>query len=226
MIFVIGCGRTGTHWLGRSLEQSGLRVLWEDHATFQRSVELALYPSRRRRLLADHIAFYQTQSPMTVCKAHPNLFVARDLARAVPDAIFLYTHRDVRDTVRSMLHHRGTRRWAIEADLYPEADDFLGRSNPKLYAELGVAGRCAMRVASHALEARSLHRLGIDMLVHDYDAAVVDPEASASALSAKLGRAIELIAPRRRALPELTRSQVREVERALDEVLADQPGHW
>src|SRR5262245_13442039 len=112
-VFVVGTGRSGTHWLAYILQRHPeIRMTIEKEPMFGWSTRIALNPELSDRLLWKLILFYRIQFWISaprhyLDKSHPNIWIAEDLARAFPDALFLGILRDPYGTVASMLRHKG-----------------------------------------------------------------------------------------------------------------------
>jgi hypothetical protein len=223
VIFIVGSGRTGTHWLASSFADSRYPVVMEDDPLFQGSVQAALRPAQRDKELAAAVPRYRSMPEHTVDKCHPNLWRVEELLLWVPGARFILMRRSVHDTVRSMLNHPGTLRWVREAHLYGRdcSDGFLGRHPAVEHLGLSsLASGCAARAALHQLRVDEL----ADQLrppqaaVFDYGAAVRDPQGEAERLVSEFGLPypLRLRAPRAPRHPELTPAQRRDVDRVCE----------
>lgn len=125
-------------------------------------------------------------------KSHTNIWIAEGLAEEFPDAVFVGVRRGVFGTVASMLKHRGVLEWIENWKRYPVPNRFLGIEDARVYEELPLPGRCALRWRSH--EERFEERadsLGERLLVLEYEAIHREP---AQALE-RLERAIGLSTP-------------------------------
>ncbi|MDZ5696130.1 sulfotransferase [Chelativorans sp. M5D2P16] len=156
-IFVLGTGRSGTHWVAWILEpHTALHTLIEKPPIFNWVTEMAIDPSAEARLLPGLLRRYQLEAASArpkrlLDKSHPNIWLAEQLAEAFPAARFIGVLRDVFGTVASSLRHEGVRYWAENWDAYPVPNRFLGVSedNREAYARMSLAGRCAVRWHAH-----------------------------------------------------------------------------
>lgn len=226
MIFIVGPGRSGTHWLARSFADSGFRVVGESDPLFQLSIEAALRLGDRARILDEMVELYSAMDPATVDKCHPNLWCAAELAVRVPDARFVLMTRSILGLVRSMLAHPGCLRWVKEEKMYGvESDDrFVGRV-PGVEAQT-LAGACAVRAALHLKRVADLAWPGLpNFCVFDYDAAVRDPETTQSELQERLdAHNFRLEEPKVRGHRPLSGRELADVRRVLREIqLGDLP---
>lgn len=173
MIFIVGSGRSGTHWLARSFEDSGANVIGEKDVAFKMSVRAALNLVERPEYTKKLVMRYRSLTCEHVDKCHPNLWVAPDLAAQIPGARFIFMRRGITGIVRSMLDHAGTLRWVLEWDKYGDDCDrrFLGKL--KSFDPATMAGRCAARAAMHLRRQDELRCL--QSFRFDYDDAVKDP---------------------------------------------------
>ncbi|MCT7377840.1 sulfotransferase family protein [Chelativorans salis] len=160
-VFVLGTGRSGTHWVAWILEpHAALHTLIEKPPIFEWVTEMAIDPTAEDRLLPSLLRRYRLEAASArpkrlLDKSHPNIWLAEKLAEAFPAARFIGVLRDVFGTVASSLRHEGVRHWAEKWDAYPVPNRFLGVSeeNREAYAQMSLAGRCAVRWRAH------LHRL-------------------------------------------------------------------
>ncbi|MEM7413170.1 MAG: sulfotransferase [Myxococcota bacterium] len=157
-IFVVGCGRSGTHWLAETLDAHPELHSWgENPSVFGDVTQLALDPRRENDLLPRLLRRYRDAvrrfAPLRlVDKCHPNLWLVDRLRFAFPDARFVAIRRDPYATVSSMLEHPGVRRWCEQWQRYPLPNRFLGvrRETAATYARAPIAERLALRWRAHA----------------------------------------------------------------------------
>jgi succinoglycan biosynthesis protein ExoU len=160
-IFVLGTGRSGTHWVAWILEpHPELHTLIEKPPIFEWVTEMAIDATAEHRLLASLLERYRLEAGSArpkrlLDKSHPNIWLAERLAQAFPQAKFIGVLRDVYGTVASSLRHEGVSYWAENWEKYPVPNRFLGvhEGNREAYAKMSLAGRCAVRWQTH------LHRL-------------------------------------------------------------------
>jgi hypothetical protein len=195
-IFVIGSGRSGTHWLGNILASyPSVHITVEKAPIFPWVVEMAqrpemepqLFPKLVRRYRAEHRAVLPRHY---VDKSHPNLWIAEKLADEFPEARFIAIRRRLQGTVASMLKHAGVRRWAEAWDEDPRPNRFLGvtESLQPLYRSMSIAARCAVRVIAHSREIERLRAaLGPKLHVLEYEETFVDPRGEFDRISGFFG---------------------------------------
>lgn len=154
--FIIGAGRSGTHWLGYTLAaHPQIRATIEPQPLFNYATQMALDPELEPQLMPKLIQGYRWQlyksSPkMYVEKTHPNIWHAEKLKAAFPNAFFVNIERNPYATVASMIvHNNGLSKW--QWDKYPLPNRFLGISEEqaKYYEDIPFAAQCAMRWQSH-----------------------------------------------------------------------------
>lgn len=156
-VFVLGTGRSGTHWVAWILEpHAALHTLIEKPPVFRWVTEMAIDPAAEGRLLPNLLQRYRLEAASArprrlLDKSHPNIWLAEKLAEAFPAARFIGVLRDVFGTVASSLRHEGVRYWVENWDAYPVPNRFLGISeeNRDAYARMSLAGRCAVRWHTH-----------------------------------------------------------------------------
>ncbi|MEO8604613.1 MAG: sulfotransferase [bacterium] len=203
-IFVIGCGRSGTHWLAHTLgAHPQIHIEIEAPPVFGWTTRMALDPRTEAHLFPRLVERYRAGHALVqprhyADKSHPNLWLAEALAEALPEARFIAIRRAVEPTVASMLRHAGTRSWIDRWERYPMPNRFLGISADHLqdYRVMSAAARCALRVIAHSREIERLRpRLGARMVVVEYEALLRDPATAAHALQCFLALRSPLLPP-------------------------------
>ena len=195
-IFVVGSGRSGTHWLGYILDSyPSIFATVEKKPIFPWVVEMAqhpetealLFPKLVRRYRAEHRAVLPRHY---VDKSHPNLWLAEKLAAEFSEARFIAIGRRLECTVASMLKHDGVRRWVEIWDQDPRPNRFLGVTEALIptYRAMSIPARCAVRVVAHFAEIERLRGvLGRRMHVIRYEDIYTAPQAEFDRISAFLG---------------------------------------
>ncbi|MFC0525313.1 sulfotransferase [Pontibacillus salicampi] len=158
-IFIVGSGRSGTHWLGYILDDHpDITVSIEKKQIFNKVTEMALNPNSRKDLFAKLLNLYNRESlkcktSYYADKSHPNLWLVEALASIYPDAYFIGIQRNPYATVASMLKHgyEGVLKWHKEYTKYPIPNKFLGitSDNIKNYEDFPIAKKCALRWLAH-----------------------------------------------------------------------------
>jgi hypothetical protein len=156
-LFVIGTGRSGTHWLGRIFQgHPNVRATIEVNPGFHWSTQMAVDPSTIDRHFTKLVWYYQCQHFLSaprhyLDKSHPNLWIADRLGDRFEDSLFLGIHRNPYATVASMLNHNGVQEWHRRWDELPVPNQFLGISNEetRYYEDLSLTAKCTMRWISH-----------------------------------------------------------------------------
>ena len=183
MVFVLGTGRAGTHWLGEIIaSHPDVRATVEKPAIFRKVTEAATNPSKQSRLLPRIIRRYRWEYAISaprhyLDKSHPNIWLAEKLSASFPQARFVCIRRNPYAVVASMLKHPGVLRWCQQWDRYPVPNPFLGidRDNVKLYPRMSLPARCALRWQSHDRQADHLcDVLGDRFKLVNYEALISD----------------------------------------------------
>jgi len=176
--FVIGTGRSGTHWLGYTLaEHPDIRTTIESRRIFKLSTRMALDASRKKNYLNTLIRRYKWQlflsvPKMYLDKSHTNMWLAADLKAAFPNARFLGIERNPYSTVASMLVHKQVAAWHSLWRQFPVPNPFLGISEKvaEKYDSLSLAQQCALRWQAHHQQMNALRQsLGKDLFVIAYE---------------------------------------------------------
>lgn len=195
-IFVIGTGRSGTHWLGYSLvNHPEVRATVEVQPMFSLSTRIALNPTLEGKLFGRLVAAYRWQllksSPrLFLDKSHPNIWIAEKLKGAFPKSLFVAIERNPYATVASMMKHRGVSAWHKRWREFPIPNRFLGIT-PELadtYDTIPFASQCAMRWVAHHEKINELRNtLDSDLLVISYELFAHDTEKTVNELQQFLG---------------------------------------
>jgi hypothetical protein len=230
-IFVIGTGRSGTHWVGEILAgHPDIYVSVERRRFFRDSTRMAIDPPSRERLFGKLARSYRYEiarvAPRHYAdKSHTNIWIADRLAKEFPDAVFVGVRRDVFGTVSSMLKHRGVLRWIEDWKRYPIPNPFLGirEGEEDRYELLSLAAKCAARWVSHEERFNELAGvLGDRLVTLNYEQLHVDPAGPLRNLERALGLSTAIAAPtaNREALDrwrnELTEAQVEQIRAVVD----------
>lgn len=231
-IFVLGTGRSGTHWVGCIMKaHPDIYVSMERPPIFPWVTQVAVDPRQRRALLPKVLRQYKIEHTLVAPqhfadKSHPNIWLAGDLAKAFPDSLFVGVRRSVYGTVASMLKHSGVMQWIHEWKRYPIPNRFLGidEAEAATYESRSLAARCAMRWVSHSRQLDDLKPvLGAKYLILDYETLQQDTDAQLAALSSFLGLKVPLPLPpvKRESLDrwqtELTRDQIADIRAVVGE---------
>lgn len=157
IIFIVGTGRAGTHWLGWTLRgHPDIRVTVEKPAMFNKVVSMALDAREKQRQLKPLIWRYRIEHALSaprhyVDKSHPNLWLIEELQEIFPRALFIGIKRNAFATVASMLLHKGVRDWCLRWREFPIPNPFLGitEENAVHYPNMSLEARCALRWRAH-----------------------------------------------------------------------------
>lgn len=159
-IFIIGTGRSGTHFLAKSLIQhsriTDLTGGSENPLVFPLVTSAAIDHEKQGGLLPEIHKRYEllkkAAAPQDFLdQSHPSLWFVEHLVDWFPRAIFIGIVRNPYSVVYSMLRHRGVRRWSEIWESFPTPNPFLGirRGHEQSFREMIPVERCALRWASH-----------------------------------------------------------------------------
>lgn len=156
-VFVIGSGRSGTHWVGYSLgNHPEVHATIEVEPMFGWSSSMALNPALENQLLGKLVRAYKWQLLKSIPrlyldKTHPNIWIAEKLKKAFPQALFAGIERNPYPTVASMLKHKGVLAWHKRWREFPIPNRFLGISleTAQVYDDIPLASKSAMRWVAH-----------------------------------------------------------------------------
>jgi len=191
VVFVVGNGRSGTHWLGYILgSHPDARVTVEKPRIFEHVKEMALNPSSRARLLDPLVGMYRHECARTreryyVDKSHPVLWFAEDLAARIPACRFVGIVRDPYQVIASMVRHGGVSGWTDRWREHPVPNAFLGIDEALVerYDGLSLVEKHAYRWRSHATRMEEIRSsFGDRVTIIEYDALQLDTTAVLSGL--------------------------------------------
>lgn len=204
-VFVIGTGRSGTHWLGYSLgDHAEITSTIESQPMFGLSTNIALYPNKEWRLYPQLRRAYRDiiqncETRLYVDKSHPNIWIAEKLRNSFPSALFVGIERNPYATIASMLRHPNVRDWHRRWREFPIPNRFLGISTPsdaKIYDDLPIESQCAMRWQAHRQELERLRStIGPALKVIRYEEFSERPEDTVAELSEFLNLESKLRTP-------------------------------
>ena len=177
-VFVIGTGRSGTHWLGYSLgNHPEVRATIEVKPMFSLSTRMALNSMLEEELFGRLVAAYKWQlfkssTRLYLDKSHPNIWIAEKLKKAFPQSLFIGIERNPYATVASMIKHKEVSAWHGRWREFPIPNRFLGITAElaDVYDKIPFASKCAMRWVAHHDRINELGNiLGDDLLVISYE---------------------------------------------------------
>ncbi len=195
-VFVIGTGRSGTHWLGYSLaNHPEVRATIEIQPLFRLSTRMALNPTLEDKIFDRLVNAYRWQlfksaPKLYLDKTHPNIWFADKLKAAFPDSLFLGIERNPYATVASMMRHKGVSAWHKRWREFPVPNRFLGitREAAENYDNTPLASQCAMRWIAHQHRMKELQVILRDSLFSiSYEQFAYDPAATICAMKEFLG---------------------------------------
>ena len=185
-LFVVGTGRSGTHFvtdcLIKSRDVTDLtggkenRWLFDDVA----AIATGRRPASEVRNVIRKYRLMRLVAPTKVLvdQSHSSLWFSDELAAAIPRSRFVAMVRDPRAVVASMLQHHGVRRRTEEWQDYPFPNPFLGidEQNRDDFERASLAGKCAYRWVAHIERiAELLDRHPGRTTVVAYEQLVTDP---------------------------------------------------
>jgi len=156
IIFVIGSGRSGTHLLGRTFENSPeIDAFIEDDLFFETITDLAVGLNKNKSNLNKVLkrykkVFNKSEKQYILEKTHPNIWFVEEILEFFPNAKFIGIKRNVLSTVASMINHKGVLSWYKRLPL-DEVNPFLGitESNKDAFKKLPLESKCTFRWISH-----------------------------------------------------------------------------
>ncbi len=194
-IFIVGTGRSGTHWLGYILKHHPeIRATIEKNPGFRWSKEMALNHNKRNKNYSKMVWYYWWQHLCSVPrhyvdKSHPNLWITEKLNKTFEDALFLGIQRNPYATVSSMLNHEGVKKWHKKWKKFPIPNEFLGIKNgeKEKYENYSLTMKCAMRWKSHKIKMEEENKRLKNMLVVRHENLVTKTEGTAEKIKEFIG---------------------------------------
>lgn len=174
-VFIIGTGRSGTHFLCSCLNKfSNLDDGFygkESKYIFDYLSKLTVQGnslSRSVRGYYNHM-MRKVSPSVLVDQTHPNIWHVEKLIEWYPNAKFLSLTRCVYSVVYSMINHQGVAAWEINHTAYPMPNRFLGinEDNEIVYRDvLTDIQRFVFRWCSHTERNHDLANLYPDKVLH------------------------------------------------------------
>ena len=177
IIFVIGSGRSGTHLLGRTFENSPeIDAFIEDDLFFKPITELAVGLNKSKSDFGNILKKYESvfgrsKKQYILEKTHPNIWFVEEILDFFPHAKCIGIKRNVLSTVASMINHNGVLSWYNKLKL-DEVNAFLGitEKNKDIFEKLPIESKCALRWLAHKNRLEDLERTFPDHVkVIDYE---------------------------------------------------------
>jgi hypothetical protein len=195
-VYVIGSGRSGTHWLGYTLAaHPEVKATIEVKAVFELVTTIALDESQEEALFPRLVERYRKQLASTsrrvyLDKSHPNIWLAERLLEAFPAAQFVGIERSPYATVASMFKHGGVSAWHRRWREFPVPNRFLGITEEMVstYDQCAPATRFAVRWLAHQQRMSRLEEVLADrLMVVDYQRFARRPDETVGRLQRFLG---------------------------------------
>lgn len=186
-LFIVGTGRSGTHFTCRLLSGfDNVRDPFEGREDARLLRAVAGAALRHASLPERALRHYRRQldaagaGGVFIDQHHPNLFHVDQLLGVCPDLVFLFPDRPVPQVVASMLRHAGVLSWYRRRHTWfaPFPNRFLGIGRRADVRQMPLHLLCAHRVIGHKRRAIELsRRLPGVVRVVDYPGLVRDPTA-------------------------------------------------
>lgn len=193
-VFVVGTGRSGTHFTVRLLNGfSGAHDPLDGKENPRVLRDIASAAIHHRIPSRATSAYYRERlggvQGVFLDQHHPNLFFVKHWADMFDGIVFMYPKRPTHQIVASMLRHKGVMNWYRYADNWrqrwlnrvPYPNRFLGLAKADEISALPLHLLCAYRVIAHQKAYKTaLADGGADLRVVDYASLVDDPLAEFS----------------------------------------------
>lgn len=175
MVFIGGCGRSGTTWLGDSLSSpDNIILISEKQNIFYRSRLTALNPTLEVELMPSILRYYNNKvstaltSGCFVDKSHTNIWFLEKLITNVQSSAAILIYRNPYDTVSSMLLHKAVKQPMLEWFKYPIPNRFLGIGcvvSISEYMKMSLISRCVIRWIAHYQRVKNLESMCSNKIV-------------------------------------------------------------
>jgi hypothetical protein len=190
-VFVVGTGRSGTHFTVRLL--NGFSRAHdplagnENHRILSDIATAAIHHKLPSKTTADYyLRQLDRNRSIFLDQHHPNLFFTRHWAELLGEIVFIYPRRPTHQIVASMLRHKGVLSWYNYAQNWrqrwfnkvPYPNKFFGLTQASDISKLPTHLLCAHRVIAHrmAYEAAVIEGRS-DLRSVNYESLVKDPLA-------------------------------------------------
>lgn len=199
VLFVLGTGRSGTHFLTQCLISNpkirDAEQGREDSRIFKPISDAAANLSSAPRVLQSARTHYFRQwskrpSFWFADQSHPNIWFAEYWATVFPNAKFIGIVRHPYGVIYSTLQHSGVRKWGEEWANYPVPSPLLGLTgqNFEQYRSMSQVERYAVRWLAHYRRLEQLRIvLGDRLLNIQYESLCVAQDDVLKAVSDDLG---------------------------------------
>ncbi|MEQ8924215.1 MAG: sulfotransferase [Fulvivirga sp.] len=238
-VFIIGTGRSGTHWLAHTFESSDEIICTiEKSPMFELSKYISLNQENENKAYIKLVNAYKFEiakasSKIYLDKSHPNIWIAERLKKSFSQAMFIGIERNVYATVASMLKHERVLSWHSTWSDYSIPNRFLGITIEiaKIYSNMSLASKCALRWLSHKIRMNKLkENLGVSIKVIAFEELASKTPVVVNELQEFLGLQNPLKAPEvqsdsvekwKRQLSDLHVSQIDSVIKGYSTILSE-----
>ncbi len=231
-IFVLGTGRSGTHWLGYILAaHPDVKATIEKPGLFHNVTTAAIDQQKRKKLVRKIVRQYRWEHAKVapkyyLDKSHPNLWLAEDLMHSFDDAVFVCIVRSPYAVTASSFKHANVNKRFKTWRSYPVPNELLGihEDNVSEYADLSLAGRSAVRWAAHCKRIYELQKAHPDRVaVVNYEKLITDHKTQLPKLKKVIGLSRNIPSPtiRKESLDkwknELSDEDIKDIDNILNE---------
>lgn len=185
-IFIVGTGRSGTHFTCRALH--GFQNIYDPLGGNENSdilKDIAIASIHHHEYPISAINYYKKYKKSTLPNKvfldqhHPNLFFISKLHKLFDAPIFLYPDRPIEQIVASMLKHKGVLRWFDYAkknrkNFIPIENQYLGIQDLCQLHEMKLHELCALRAIAHRNRAYVMKNRGMSIRFINYESLVKD----------------------------------------------------
>lgn len=217
-IFIIGCGRSGTHWVGNAIvsvpgyagtvkDMDGVpsdvgKPLWNVRKLCEKfaynPLDVTKADAVKVHALYQHLHKTHADGRCYVDKTHGFIWAAEVLAKLFPSALFVGTQRDVFPSAASLLYREGSmkaRRRGNRWRAYPVPNGPSGITTKiasECYSGLTMPERAALLWKSHACKMERVKKnLGNRLLIVDFEETLKNsPSHAGECLSNFIGASV------------------------------------
>ena len=185
-IFIIGTGRSGTHFTCRALQ--GFKNIYDpldgkENGSVLKDIAVAsIHHFEYPKNAIDYyikVKKHIEKNKIFLDQHHPNIFYINNLSKIFTNPIFIYPDRPIEQVVASMLKHRGVLSWFEYAknkpkNVIPIENQFLGIQELNQLQEMELYELCALRVIAHRNRAILMKNRGMNVRFLNYENLVRD----------------------------------------------------
>jgi len=182
IVFIVGCGRSGTHLAANFFESSDeVKIRYENTNEFTAS-SIAIQKNFSNASVDTIIKGYHNlqKTDVIIEKNHVTMWFYDKIIQEFPQSKFIYILREPYQIINSMKSHGGVQHWYDIMDM-SQKNKFLGitQENYDKFGSYSQIEKYANKVKSHQLQLEEMKRqIPSNLLVIDYDKMVLESQTT------------------------------------------------